>query len=86
MNNVELVRTLSWRENALLEERKKAFSFVYGAPMPFLIQLLLGYHKATYNLHKNTPGHIILYYISFAYITNSLYLCKSFVGVGKCLQ
>ena len=26
MNNVELVRTLSWRENALFEERKKTFS------------------------------------------------------------
>ena len=65
---------------------KKAFPFIYGAPMPFLIQLLLGYHRATYNLRKNTPGHIILYCISFAYITNSLYLCKSFVGVGKCLQ
>jgi len=25
MNNVELVRTLSWRENALFEERKKTF-------------------------------------------------------------
>ena len=26
MNNVELARTLSWRENALLEERKTTFS------------------------------------------------------------
>ena len=26
MNNVELARTLSWRENALFEERKRTFS------------------------------------------------------------
>ncbi|WP_139145477.1 hypothetical protein [Prevotella sp. HMSC073D09] len=26
MNNVELDQTLSWRENALLEERKRTFS------------------------------------------------------------
>ena len=26
MNNVELARTLSWRENALFEKRKRTFS------------------------------------------------------------
>jgi len=33
MNNVELARTLSWRENALFEERKRAKSFPLYFPV-----------------------------------------------------
>ena len=47
MNNVELVRTLSWRENALFEEREKnkfpkpiMFDYKQG------IWLSLGYKKS----------------------------------------
>ena len=35
MNNVELARTLSWRESALFEEREKKLSEVAYNPLSF---------------------------------------------------
>ena len=47
MNNVELARTLSWRENALFEEREKNnFSKVIMFDYKQGIWLSLGYKKS----------------------------------------
>ena len=74
MNDVELTRTLSWRENALFEEREKNVPShnnlcLYLIGRSSNVQYLVLPYKPNISLI-----HSILYYKLFAYICKFLYL------------
>ena len=57
MNNVELVRALSWRENALIEEREKNVSIKPNEQCRELARTLSWRENALFEERKKSVWH-----------------------------